>query len=227
MFHFKHIVPLLVVSALASAQAQGFSGWQATAGVDFASNRLKGGEYTNLSTGADAGYAASDGKHSSTGLKLGLGYGFDVGSFLTTVGVDYSNLNNHINNAVITGTPPQTMGPNGIHIKDRVDFYVAPGYKINPESVAYVKLGYSQVSKDGLVDTSTGSSIGSGPKSSGMSYGIGFKQKFGPQSPYFYAVDYSFGGLGKGSINDPVTTANGYTSKLNFSSLSVSMGKTF
>jgi hypothetical protein len=222
MVHLKHFFPLLMISAV-GAQAQGFSGWQATAGVDFGSNRLKGGEYSTLSTGADAGYAASDGKHSSTGLRLGLGYGFDLGNFLTTVGVDYSNSNNHINNSVITGT---SMGPNGIHIKDRFDLYVAPGYKINPESLAYVKLAYSQVSKDGLIDTSSGASIGTGPKSSGISYGIGFKQKFGPQSPYFYAVDYSFGGLGKGTILSP-SGNDGYNSKLNFSSLSINIGKTF
>ena len=109
---------------------------------------------------------------------------------------------------------------------DRFDLYVAPGYKINPESLAYVKLAYSQVSKDGLMDTSSGASIGTGPKSSGISYGIGFKQKFGPQSPYFYAVDYSFGGLGKGTILSP-SGNDGYNSKLNFSSLSINIGKTF
>jgi hypothetical protein len=223
MTHLKRLLPIAIATLASAAFADGFSGWQTSIGLEKAASTLKGGEYTVLSTGQDASYSAADGKKSGTGLKLGIGYGIDHEKYLTTVGIDYSTASNSISNSVVTGAPT-AIGPNGIHVKNRLDLHIAPGYKFNSDTVGYVKLGYSQSLKDSLMDTGTGASIGSGPSSNGILYGIGFKQKLEPKQPYFYSVDYTFGSTGKGTIIDPLTTANGYQAKLNFSSLSFNIG---
>jgi hypothetical protein len=220
----KKLIILAISTASAASFAAGFDGWQVTAGIDNTNAKLTGGEYSNLSSGVDQGYGASDGASSKTGVKMGIGYGMSSGSFITTLGADYTTGSNAISNSAIT--PTSGIGPNGINVGRRIDLYVAPGYKINPDTVAYAKVGYTNVSTNGLNDTSTGAAIGNGPGSSGVIYGVGFKQRFDHNSPYFYAVDYTVGSTNSGQITDP-TGAAGYDSKLKFSSLSLSLGYSF
>jgi hypothetical protein len=114
-----------------------------------------------------------------------------------------------------------------VTVKDRWDLYVAPGYKFNADSVAYVKWGYSQHSIQKLSDGSTGTSIGPGPSHSGTLYGIGFKHKLDPLQPYYYAIEYDIDSTGKGTISDPIKPTNWYTSKVNSSTLSLKLGYHF
>jgi hypothetical protein len=114
-----------------------------------------------------------------------------------------------------------------VTVKDRWDLYVAPGYKFNADSVAYVKWGYSQHSIQKLSDGSTGTSIGPGPSHSGTLYGIGFKHKLDTLQPYYYAIEYDIDSTGKGTISAPIKPTNGYTSKVNSSTLSLKLGYLF
>ena len=216
---------MMAISAASAASfAGGFEGWQVSAGVDSTNAKLTGGEYANLNSGADQGYGASDAANRQTGMKLGVSYGVGSGSFLTTFGADFITGKNTISNSVVS--PNGNGGPNSISANHRFDLYVAPGYKINPDTVAYAKLGYTSLATGNVTDTSSGASVGSGPGSNGLIYGLGFKQKFDHNSPYFYAVDYTVGSTNSGQILD-ASGAGSYDAKIKFSSLSLNVGYSF
>lgn len=224
MLKKKTLIALALTGASAASFAASFEGWQASAGIDSTHMKLKGGEYFDFSSGSDQGYAASDGTHNKTGVNLGLAYGLKVNSYVTTLGADYAYGNNTISNVNIAS--PGTGGPIAITAKNRWNLYVAPGYLFNDDSLAYVKLGYTHISTDNLIDTSTGTTLSGGPGQHGMSYGIGFKQRLEHNSPFFYTVDYTTGATHSNPITNAGTTV-GYDAKLKFSSVSVGLGYSF
>ena len=150
---------------------------------------------------------------------LGVAYGLSTGPLLTTVGIDYIS-------GKSTTVNPVTPAGNGeirYDIGSRVDIYVAPGFMLTNESLAYVKLGYSSFSGTSLA---AGQGAVGGPGKSGMLWGLGYKQKFGQGSPFHFFADYTAGTTGSGRTSS--VPAEVYVdTKVKFSTLSVGVGYSF
>jgi hypothetical protein len=209
---------LILASASAFAQSKNFEGFSASLGVATGSRTVTGAPvYTINNTLADV--VLGENSKNSTDAVLGVAYGLSTGPLLTTVGIDYIS-------GKSTTVNPLTPAGNGeirYDIGSRVDIYVAPGFMLTNESLAYVKLGYSSFSGTSLA---AGQGAVGGPGKSGMLWGLGYKQKFGQGSPFHFFADYTAGTTGSGRTSS--VPAEVYVdTKVKFSTLSVGVGYSF
>jgi outer membrane immunogenic protein len=216
----KKLSSLLVVAGvttLSSMQvsAQSFEGIYGQVGVGFqsvvpslsnASITSPSGTRYNMGTSADT-------TNSFTGTAT-LGYSFLVTpSFLLGFGGEYSPFAGQSGNVTYTNSQlsPSTISTT-YKIKNSYNFFLSPGIVIDPQSVAYAKIGYTGAAIDGGGSTTnyTGYSLGLGYKRfiSGNIYAFGEGNYFS----YGNKTETSSGPWGGGGSYTASTTssANAY-----------------
>ena len=111
-------------------------------------------------------------------LIVGAGYNFPIDSrFLIGLGGEVSVLRSSTDttSTVSAGSVP---GGYSYHLSARYGLFVAPGYLISPDRLAYLKLGYSNQRVEGRshsADGTDGSSIGA-DNVGGLLAGLGYRQ---------------------------------------------------
>lgn len=239
----KKFIALATISAVYSGSvfAGNFEGWSVTGSLEQAKSTLSGApimqadgtQATSTSGNTTAKLITQDGSDTATGLKLGAAYGMALGTTLTTFGVDYSTSKASVVNpmaGVVSGTQYASTDPTAIlntDIKSRMDLYVAPGFMIDADSMAYAKVAYSTLNYSVSHGDPTQTVSGSAGKS-GLSYGVGYKQMFDQRSPYFFTVEYMTGKSADGDVTGGSgSTAKSINTNNTFSSMSLGVGYSF
>ena len=211
----KLLVASLLALAGSGAMAQSFEGIYGQVGVGFqsvvpslsnASITSPSGTRYNMGTSVDT-------TNSFTGTAT-LGYSFLVTpSFLLGFGGEYSPFAGQSGNVTYTNSQlsPSTISST-YKIKNSYNFFLSPGIVIDPQSVAYAKIGYTGAAIDGGGSTTnyTGYSLGLGYKRfiSGNIYAFGEGNYFS----YGNKTETSSGPWGGGGSYTASTTssANAY-----------------
>ena len=105
---------------------------------------------------------------------VGLGYNFAINKqFLLGVGADYGFMSSSLSKA-----SAQFSNTVGYKISERYNIFLTPGYVLDKDKLAYLKVGYSSQSLKSTDETpssaSRGESIGSG-NANGYVLGLGYK----------------------------------------------------
>lgn len=138
------------------------------------------------------------GKNSKISAALDLGYGISLSTnVVLTSGLAYTPGTN-------TVTSSYAKDPTGllnVPVKSRIDFYVAPGLKLSPAQMVYLKAGYSSF-KYGTSTDETGAPQNGQPGRNGFLLGVGYKQLLNANSPGYFHVSYTAAQSSNGRIDD-------------------------
>jgi len=200
----------------------GFQGIDYSVGGAKTKYKLPSAEVYNA--GVDQAYSTLDTNQNKSGATVGVSYGLASRNFVTTFGIDYINATPSMS-TTFKGTSTSTTGPITQVLQNRYELYIAPGYKITPSTLAYLKLGVVDIPTKPQIDTSSVATLTGGPSSYGAVVGLGMKQKFSYSSPYFLKFEYTGGQTKKAQTLD--STGNQYQSKLMYQSASASIGVNF
>jgi len=165
-------------SSMAQSAFEGFYGQIATG---YENNTIASGSPTITGPGCTPaqcnGTGAGTATSGSAPLVLGLGYTFAASpQFTIGLGVDYSTLYQNTGNvsSVIGGPPASTYN---YKISNRYNIFLTPGYAIDKDKLAYVKVGYSN---EGIQANGQGGCTGNCSTNtanvSGYVLGLGYKQ---------------------------------------------------
>ena len=208
-------------SVLAQSAFQGFYGQIATG---YENNSVSN---TSLTMNNSSNFPGGNNNPSkgSAPLILGAGYNHSVSqNLLLGLGLDYSFLETTVGTANINGSNSATGST--YKVSNRLNIFLAPGYVIDKDKLAYAKVGYSmQKVKASYYDVDgptwcSGNSMGSG-NAQGFLVGLGYKQII---SDGFYGFTeanyYSYGrtSMGTSTLCDTtlITNFSPSTSAYNF-----------
>jgi hypothetical protein len=166
------VATLLSVATTGAMAQSAFEGAYGQLGVGFDQNSVPSSP-GNANPGGNLTFPGSNGG-SFSGV-VGLGYNFAVAKdFLLGVGADYGVLPSVKTN----GT--NDTGTSGSTISNRYNIFVAPGFVLAKDQLAYLKVGYSsqnvKITEESSDSPATnGQALGSG-SASGYVLGLGYKQ---------------------------------------------------
>jgi hypothetical protein len=161
-------------SAMAQSAFQGFYGQIATG---YENNSAKSSTTTITTDTGDFGtYNNPSNNFGTAPLVVGLGYTFLVDpKFTLGLGADYSILTAKSGNVTSTSSSDGFDPNTGYYkVSNRYNIYLAPGYVIDKDKLAYLKVGYSSQA----VQSFSSDDGSSSPKQnmSGYILGLGYKQ---------------------------------------------------
>ena len=215
MNKFAKLLALGLVCFSPSIFAQSaFQGFYGQIGVGYENNSPSTSSYTyHFPNSPSRSVSTSDSSKGSFSGAIGLGYGLSISNnFLLSLGVDYSPLKAN------TGKTTDEVGFNyNYQIANRTNIFLAPGYVIDKDKLAYFKAGYSQqtmkVQNYLDYDGAAYSNGGSNPSNTLRGYvlGLGYKQLLS-QNIYMFGEGnyYSYGNQSYTSVY-----ANGFTDTFN------------
>lgn len=159
---------------------------------------------------------------------MGLGYNFAINNqFLLGVGVDYG----FIDSGKFYGSN-SIFGNTGFTVSNRYNVFVAPGYAIDKDKLAYLKVGYSsqnvKITDQASGSTTQGQTTAQG-NPSGYVLGLGYKQIItGGFYGFGEANYYNYGGVPSSSksLSDG-TVVNSYSPSSNAYQFLVGLGYKF
>jgi hypothetical protein len=134
-------------SAMAQSAFEGFYGQIAT-GYENNSAGSVSGTTTDIPGGGNStAWNASNQSFGGAPIVIGLGYNFSVApKWLVGVGADYSALSQTSSTYSATNSG-QSVGGQSIKVSNRFNVFIAPGYEIDKDKLAYFKAGYSSVTE--------------------------------------------------------------------------------
>ena len=158
-----------------AAYGQSFEGFYAQGGLTYDSlSPSSENLVVKITSGGGAGTYSGTGNPQSKsgyGYDLGVGYGFRMGEkSILSVGMDFNPI--PISFTSLPTATGLTFTTSGSTAKNRIQWYVAPGYELDSESLIYAKLGQSRANwknNDGSGDTA---------KLTGTLFGVGYKKFF-------------------------------------------------
>lgn len=183
----KKLVAIAIFTATSTgAIAQSaFEGFYGQIGIGYENNSPSTSSYNiNIPGSSPAPTTVTDSSKGSFSGSIGLGYGLSVSNdVLLTLGVDYSPLTAKTGN-----TTDGTISYN-YKVSNRTNIFVAPGYVIDKDKLAYLKAGYSMqtMKVEGFTD-----GMGSNPSNTlnGYVLGLGYKQLLGKNIYIFGEGNY-------------------------------------
>ena len=193
-YHVRVLLGVCLLSpSLPSVAQSAFEGFYGQLATGFENNtahdvRLTGTDYggpSNVSTSASP---------SGGGMPLVVGLGYTMGlnkSFTLGFGVDYSILNQSTDSA---GFGYPTTSSTAVYdykfsVSNRINLFVSPGYVIDQDKLAYIKLGYSNQGVQ-YQQTNCCSSPSNTASVNGYLLGIGYKQMIQGQAYVFAEANY-------------------------------------
>jgi outer membrane immunogenic protein len=167
----KLLVAAAVTSLIGTVNAQSaFEGAYGQLGVGYDNNNVSSSSLFN-GTITVATDSANFGNFAGV---VGLGYNFAINKqFLLGVGADYGFMPSSLSKA-----SAQFSNTVGYKISQRYNIFLAPGYVLDKDRLAYLKVGYSSQylnSTDEGNNSTRGQSVGSG-NANGYVLGLGYKQ---------------------------------------------------
>lgn len=201
----KKLLVATALTALAgSAMAQSaFEGFYGQVGIGYESNSVKNSDASFNGTAIGGSETLNANGFSGA---IGIGYGFSVSKdWILTIGADYSPLN------VNSKTQPFGDTDYKYEVSNRYNIFLAPGYQIDKDKLAYLKAGYSgaQVKTSGDLGQFFGSPT---TNLSGYVLGLGYKQLFDKNIYLFGEANYmSYGNAttnASGAENGSTTTTS-------------------
>jgi hypothetical protein len=161
----------LVGTASAQSAFEGFYGQIATG---YENNTIKSSTTTFSAGTGNTLYSNPASIANSAPIVFGAGYNFSINpQFLLGIGADYSFLTAKSATTVST-SPGADNNVAYAKISNRYNIFIAPGYVIDKNSLAYLKMGYSSQKIAGYSadDNSAGPSV----NVNGYILGLGYKQ---------------------------------------------------
>jgi len=201
----------LIFSCAVFAQSQ-FVGAYGQISTGYENNRVSSAQLIGTDYGGSPNTSNSvSTNNGSAPLVLGLGYLFPVqNNFILGLGVDYSTLTQETSPAAFY-YPTINNSPSFNYkftISNRFNIFVTPGYAIDPDKLAYAKLGYSSQSMQ-YSQTNCCSSPSNNAQVSGYVLGLGYKQ-FVTKGLYGF-VEANYYAYAKPSLSSTYTDGPGGT----------------
>jgi hypothetical protein len=165
---------LLSISAMAQSQ---FIGPYGQISVGYEKNTASSAQLIGTDNGESPNASNTlTTSSASTQLVLGLGYTFAVKNNVTLgFGVDYSTLTQDTPSAGFYYPGYSSVYNYKFSVSNRVNLFVAPGYSIDENKLAYLKLGYSSQQVQ-YSQTNCCSTPSNQAQVSGYLLGVGYKQ---------------------------------------------------
>jgi opacity protein-like surface antigen len=204
----KKLVKLAVVASLvaplaAMAQASNFEGFYGQIGAGYENNSVGSSDFSLTFSGqAGTPKINTPAVNGGTGqINLEVGYNFPLNAtYLLGVGIEYSTMKSKdLTTGQVTGCNGSCDATMKYEVSNRYSVFLTPSYIIDKDSLAYLKVGYSnQKLQQTLVETANldannNASFGSSSLS-GYVLGFGYKQMvsngfygFGEANYYSYS----------------------------------------
>lgn len=132
-----------------------------------------------------------------TDYSIGIGYGFRIGDkSILTLGVNINPQNQDYDARVALSG--YIISPSTGTLKNRRQYFIAPGYELDDKSLIYAKLGMVSASFENAPDTAN---------MNGVLYGIGYKSFFDKKMYYYGEINAA--NLSKSTVSGPGITFNG------------------
>jgi len=188
----KLLVASLLALAGTGAMAQSaFEGFYGQVGTGYENNEFSGLNSTGTAPGTPTDAWAA-GNQNANGVPIVAGLGFNLAvapSWLLGLGVDYSFLNQKSSNYNSTGANAAangaTLNGSNLEASNRINVFLAPGYVIDKDKLAYFKVGYSSVTIKQTMPNQAGpapftnlrwNTTNPSSTASGYILGLGYKQ---------------------------------------------------
>ncbi len=190
------LLPALTCWA-AAAQAAPFEGFTVEAALVKKFDRTSAGPWVNDPDVSTNGPQTS-GQKSKTAVSLDLGYGLPLSSqIVLTTGLAYTTGADTVTSSYAKATD----GLLNVPVKSRLDLYLAPGLRLSPTQLVYLKAGYAAF-KYGTSTDETGAPQHGQPGRRGFLLGVGYKQLLDANSPAYFHLSYSVAKSAQGRIDD-------------------------
>lgn len=169
----------------ADGAGKNFDGLAAELSSGYQKSSLNYGSIYNLTTNAVTQGTVSSANVTKAPAIIGLSYGFRVADrFVASVGGNINLLSTDLSGQCVVCADTITE-----KVRNRASVFIAPGYEISPDGVAFVKFGYTHISTS--VSATSGTAISGGPKTGGWLGGVGYKQFLTDQIYGFAELNYS------------------------------------
>jgi hypothetical protein len=197
--YLRHLIyaTCIIACQQATAQNQNFEGFyvQGSIGYENSSPTVDGNVIRSTAGTPSAGtYYPKVSVSSKTFAEyaIGMGYGFKVGEkIILTLGLNINPQDQDYGATVsLSG---YTFSPQTGTIKNRRQFFIAPGYEIDNKSLVYGKVGVTSASFENSPDSIN---------LNGTTYGVGYKTFFDKKMYYFLEINASV-------LNKSSTTGSG------------------
>lgn len=204
------IASALVANAAAAQSA--FEGFYGQVGTGYENNTVQNAQLYITGQGQSGTTSGAGTATTATApLVIGLGYTYTIDpKFTLGVGVDYSALSSSTGNVTGSWGGGDSDSWN-YKISNRYNVFLAPGYVISKDQLAYLKVGYSneKVAATSKSGDSSGVSMGSST-TGGYVLGLGYKQMI-------TSGIYAFGEANYYNYSKPTLNGsnNGFNSTLN------------
>jgi len=201
----KKLLIAVGASFLASAAIaqSAFEGFYAQVGIGYENDSLTSRSFTTsvatngAPNGTVSGASSSGGAFSGT---IGLGYNLSIApKWLVGIGADYSPTN------LTTSTQASYYGAiasNNYKVSNRFNIFLTPGYEIDADKLAYLKVGYSNEAVAWQAQSGPPGAVNSSSNQSGFVAGLGYKQLLNKNLYVFGEGNYySYSSYTSSSIN--------------------------
>lgn len=207
---------IIVSATTATVAAAEFEGFSAGVSINSTKNKTTEGFWYN----DIANEAQTSGSARKTKAKISAGFGIAIsGPYIATAGFDYLPEKSTVESTYTTDPAGKLLVP----IRSRMDFYIAPGIKLDSDKLLYVKAGLSALHYNTVTDETFAAQNGT-PGKTGLFVGIGYKQYLQSKSPFHFSFDYTYGNSKNGKIDDGTKYFN---TKVTYSSFSTGLGYSF
>lgn len=200
---------LLSSGALAQSAFQGFYGQISTG---YENNTISSANLTGQDYGSSPNVSNSESPSGqSAPLVLGFGYTFLVkDKFTIGLGIDYSALSQTTSAAgfVYPGFSSAGVFDYDFTVSNRFNLFVTPGYAVDKDKLAYIKLGYSNQQVQ-FAQTNCCSSPSNKTNVSGYVLGLGYKQMI--HNGLYGFVEANYYSYNKASLSSVYTDGPGGT----------------
>lgn len=201
----KVLIASALTAAFASpavfAQASNFAGFYGQVGIGYEYNTVN-------STGPDYFQRSSDGQQftnafittngaggKSFGNSVGIGFGLALTDrILLQIGAEYQPLGGDTRtfdiDFSVDGASAGTARGNMYTIKNRYGIFLSPGYAIDDNKLAYLKVGYTGQTVNARLNFDPSRVVGSSKDVSGFMVGLGYRQLLSSNVYFFAEANY-------------------------------------
>ena len=198
---------VLIASALSAAfaspavfaQASNFAGFYGQVGIGYEYNTVNstGPNYLQRETGQDSNrFNATEGAGGkSFGNSVGIGFGLALTDrILLQIGAEYQPLGGDTRtfgtNFTINGSPDGGFPGNMYTIKNRYGIFLSPGYAIDDNKLAYLKVGYTGQTVNARLTRDPSLVVNTSKDVSGIMVGLGYRQLLSSNVYFFAEANY-------------------------------------
>ena len=197
----KHILVATGLLFGCVAYGQSFEGFYAQGGLTYDNiSPTSDNLVVKITAGGGAGTYSGTGNPQSKsgyGYDLGVGYGLRMGEkSILSIGIDLNPI--PLSFTQLPTATGLTYNTSSSNVKNRFQWYLAPGYELDSESMVYAKLGQSRANwqnNDGSGDSA---------KLTGTLLGVGYKK-------FFDKNFYGYGEINTTSFSKQTVSGSGIT----------------